>query len=121
MNSVIHREKTTIIVTRACREIKLRTIDDVMDFVGNGAERWQVLRLWDEIQREAKRAARRPGKRTSEARLTLDDKDRAALATVAAGQKVPQGHGPRIGRLKRLGYIADNGKLTPKGRREVMQ
>lgn len=110
---MIHRERRTIVVTRACRETRLRTEDDVMDFVGNLEERRQVVRLWDEISREKSRP--------SEARTTLDVKDRSVLAIIGRGENVSGWQGPRIGRLKRLGYIAENGKLTTKGRREVMR
>lgn len=108
---MIHRERRTIVVTRECRETRLRTEDDVLDFVGTGEERLQVVRLWDEISRDKSRA--------SEARTTLDVKDREALSVIGRGDKLPGKQGPRIGRLKRLGYVTESGKLTAKGRRET--
>jgi hypothetical protein len=64
---MIHRKGKTIVVTKACRERRLRSYDDVLDFVGSADERLTVVRLWDEICADAaRRSAERRKKQRGE-------------------------------------------------------
>lgn len=46
---MIHRKGKAVVVTRGPLETKLRTEEDILDFVGTGDERAQVQKIWEQI------------------------------------------------------------------------